>query len=534
MHDVLERSWASQETATDEERLPSISTPTFSVLFLNSKDAPNDDTEAPACFRDLNLDRVIEAVIAGHEEYRLAPFFHRPLHDPDAVRYRYEVMQDLEVGRCFEIFTAFGKALHEVRNRIANATKSRYREQADGLFLEAIELYCDSVTICQSALDEACPQSRGLRMFLQFLKRYLSSAEFRVIQAHAQALRQSLSAVRYSILIADAGFTVNHYRNEPDYSKEVEDVFERFKQGSVKSYLIQYSETREMDHIEAQALEFVAQLNPDLFSDLASFVRENREFQDPTILRFDREIQFYLAYLRHLAKFKEAGLPFCYAAISTNDWQIHSSDSFDLALANKLLGNTEIVRNDFYLKGSERTFVVTGPNQGGKTTFARSFGQLHYLASIGCCIPGREARLFLPDRIFTHFEKEEDIHDLRGKLHDDLVRIHAILAEATAHSVLIMNEIFTSTTVQDATMLSDRIMGKIVKLGALTVWVTFIDEVSEYGPQTVSMMSTIVPNDPSCRTFKVIRKRADGLSYALSIAEKYRVTYSSLKTRVSA
>jgi DNA mismatch repair ATPase MutS len=339
--------------------------------------------------------------------------------------------------------------------------------------------------------------------------------------------------VTYAIHIKGNRVRVSHYEGEPDMSEEIQRTFAKFNDGAAKDYRMGLREWGDMNHIEAQILELVAKLNPETFTKLEQYWPRNERYLDITIGRFDREVQFYLAYLEYIEPLEGAGLTFSRPRVSARSKDVRARDTFDLALAAKLVGDRgSVVCNDFHLSHPERILVVSGPNNGGKTTFARTFGQLHYLASLGLPVPGADARLFLPDRIFTHFEREEDIETLRGKFEDELFRIHQILEQATGASVLIMNESFGSTTLRDALVVGAQVVRHIIDLGVLCVFVTFVDELASLSPSTVSMMSTVVPEDPAVRTYRVVRRPADGLAYAAAIAEKYGLTHDKLRERI--
>jgi DNA mismatch repair protein MutS len=512
---------------TDEPGFPS-------VLFVTPGNGQRPESPlTPAFVTDLHLDQVIEAITAGKEEYDLKPFYQTLLHERDAIQYRQEVFRDLEHGSLLESITSFAQKMRTMREHLAQAGKLYYPLQKQRWFLDAVTLYCDAVN--QLLHDLLIPEvhSRGLLSIRDYLARYTESTAFKSLAVETEQIKFTLSSIRYSLHIKENSITVGKSGAEADYSAVVEKTFEKFKQGGVKDYRVKFSRGQDMNHVEAKILDLVALHYPEVFEQLDSYCGKNVHYLDETIARFDREIQFYLSYRQHVERLNEAGLKVCYPEVSNRTKEVYDYDTYDIALAQKLVKeNTQVITNDFFLKDQERIIVVTGPNQGGKTTLARTFGQVHYLACLGCPVPGREARLFLFDGLFTHFEKEENIHDLRGKLQDDMIRIHDILERASSKSIILINEIFTSTTSQDALSLSKRILQELLRLDSLCVWVTFIDELSTMSEKTVSMVSTVVPENPAVRTLKVVRKPADGLAYAKAIAEKYHLTYELIKERI--
>jgi hypothetical protein len=505
-----------------------------SILYPGTVDRFPVPLEDRRFVKDLNLDQVFASVNAGREQLDLLSVFYAPLQHLDDVAYRHEALADLETAAIAVVIRAFGQAMQKMREILDIMRSLHNHWQQERLFVDAVSAYCDAVSTLASSLAELKPRSRAMVALAQYLISYRSSTYFSALVDEAREIVTALAAIRYVVHIRGTRVTVSAYRGEPDYAQEVEAAFAKFRESAVTDYKATFRNLTDMDRIEGEVLNLVARLNPVPFGALDQYFRAHQRFLDAGVAAFDRDSQFYLAYLDHIGPLRKAGLAFCYPNLSVSPGAVSVRAAFDLALAAKITpSGSAIVTNDFELRPGERTLVVTGPNNGGKTTFARAFGQLHYLASLGLPIPAQEAQLVLAGGVYTSFGQAEQLGSLRSHLEFELAHLHEVIEQVSARSVVVMNESFSSTTLRDAAVLGRAVLAQLLARGALCLYVTFVDELATANEATVSMVATVDPEDPVLRTYKLVRKPPEGMAYAAALAERYGLTYRAVQEQVA-
>ncbi len=486
---------------------------------------------------DLQLDSIIGVASGGDSQ--VSDLFLQPLADIASIIYRQEIMRELEDATLAAHFRAFAHDMQGVRVWLAAAQGASARPlQSARWGLQAAQQYILALRALAAALATARLESAGLQGWHGWLAVYLGGESFTALAEEVQGLQAAFEAAAFNVHLRGNEVTISACADEVDYSAAVEQTFARLHDAVPAAPVVAAADPAQLNPVEEEILARVAALHPDLFARLAAFRRQRGDFLDTAVAQFDADLRFYFAWLDYLAPLRSAGLPFCYPHLSSDDKCVVMRGTFDLALAASLAREGQaVVGNDVELLGDERLLVITGPNQAGKTGVARAIGQAHYLAALGCAVPGRSARLFLCDRLFTHFEREENLAQQQSKLEDDLVRMHAILHAATPRSLVILNEAFASTTLQDATALSRRVMAELSQRGMLTVFVTFIDELASFDAHTVSLVGVMAQEGrggEAARTYRFCRQHADGRAYALAIAEKYGLSYARILERLPA
>ncbi len=495
---------------------------------------PVGHTAQPDHFVDLGLDHVVAAITAGREDYDLQSLFWSPLGRVSHVRYRQEVFADLADERVLGAVRSFSAAVVTMRRQLDQARSQPEHHHSRAWFLCAAESYCGAVRALTDALASAPIVSAGLVGLRGFLGEHVAGPTFTALDAERTAARAALRSVRYCVHVQGLRVRVSSHAGEEDYGETMIALFERFAGAPAEDHRVAATDRSFMDRVEAAVLERLARLFPDAFGALDAFCDRWATFPDPTLIAFERDVQFYLGVLDYLLPIRTGGLPVCLPDVSDVATETTAVDAYDIALAHHLVATgAMVVTNDVHFGPGEQLLVVTGPNHGGKTTFARTVGQLHDLAALGCPVPARAASLGLVDRVFTHFVHQENLAEQRGGLADDLARVHAILRSATSRSVVVVNELFSSTTAADAALLGSAVIDRLLRSGAIGVYVTFLDELASLGGPVVSLVAEVDRHDVAARTFRVERRQADGRAYAIALAAHHGLTADRLRQRLT-
>jgi len=298
----------------------------------------------------------------------------------------------------------------------------------------------------------------------------------------------------------------------------------------------------EYSTFEGIIIDKLQQIHPEFFHELEAFHAKYENYDMKVFIQMAEDMMFYISFIRFMKKLKKKGFKFTNPDIceELNKTEVHGA--YDLTLAVKLAKEGRDYRgitcNDYLFDDENRFFILTGPNQGGKTTFLRSIGIIQVLAQAGCPVPAEFARISLTDHIFTHFTTAETVKDKNGRFADEMKRLGEILHKATSKSMILLNETFAGTRRDAAVEIACRIIFSILNKGCHGGYVTHFYEMYERLEGTSGVFSLLAEavgkkDGSGIRTYKIIRAAPEGTGYALDIARKCGVTFEQLMELVS-
>ncbi|HVU11781.1 MAG TPA: hypothetical protein VHD90_10900 [Phototrophicaceae bacterium] len=261
---------------------------------------------------------------------------------------------------------------------------------------------------------------------------------------------------------------------------------------------------------------------------LNRYVRVNSE----SLSGLEYELAFFVGAARLIRK-----LPFwCFPQTRPLDERLTVIDG--LASIHLLLRQSEapvVSAADFGEQG--RIALLTGPNSGGKTTYLRAVGLAQVMFQAGLAIPAREARMSPVDLILTHFPALETG---QGRLAEEAARLRTLFERATAHSLVLLNETFSSTAPGEALYLAQDVLCGLRAIGVRAIYATHLIELAERIPEIehvidgtsglFSLIATVKRDDQgqTVRTFKIERGLPLGRSYAQEIARLHGISLEQI------
>ena len=168
------------------------------------------------------------------------------------------------------------------------------------------------------------------------------------------------------------------------------------------------------------------------------------------------ELAFYLGCLNLRERLDAKGEPACFPTpLAAGERTLAAEGVYDVCLTLHL--PDRVVGNEVDADGKSLV-MITGANQGGKSTLLRSLGLAHLMMQSGMFVGAQSFRASICAGVFTHYKREEDATMQGGKLDEELARMSEIAGQITANSILLCNESFAATNEREGSEIARQVV----------------------------------------------------------------------------
>lgn len=239
-------------------------------------------------------------------------------------------------------------------------------------------------------------------------------------------------------------------------------------------------------------------------------------------LELQKELAFYCGGIQLYQELSRFGCPISFPKVcTTNENQLNFQELYDVGLA--LSQQKKVVGNTLNLNGC-RLILITGANQGGKSTFLRSIGIAQMMFQAGLFVGASYYESSLYQGLYTHFRKDEDMKMNRGKLSDELKRFNDISKEIRNGAVLMCNESFSSTNEKEGSEIAIPILNAFADSGIRVFMVTHFYTLPKYYEEQFKdgggMILQAERKEDATRSYRMVQKPLEENSYALDLYQQ--------------
>jgi len=462
-----------------------------------------------ALIHDLELTTLWNAMAAG-DDYLFEMAKRATLSsltDTDAVTYRQRVLAD-----CLEhedtIQTLYALALEALENerKVGGFWSGAGPDRILNRSVQILKLHVDVLKRLRQIADEQAPSfhSEGFSRFFAMLRDELADDYMQAVDRHLRELEFKRGLLESAELAK--GFKGHRYvvRTQRELNWK-----ERFLPGrGPRSFSFTIPPRDEngfkaLEEIRGRGLNHVANAVGQSADHVKSFF---------SMLRL--ELAFYLGCLNLRHRLDEQGEPTSFPTpLNVDEVAFSCEGLYDVSLTFHLDGR--VVGNDVQADRKELV-MITGANQGGKSTFLRSAGLAQLMMQAGMFVGANSFRANVSSGVFTHFKREEDAAMDSGKLDEELSRMSVIADQITPRALLLCNESFASTNEREGSEIARQVIRAMLDKEIKVVFVTHMYDLARsfHAQQLPTALFLRAERQPDgTRTFKLLEGEPLPTSY---------------------